>query len=74
MRQKFHMSISIEGMLNWNKRKKINFMHHDDGSKMTDAEARIYLAEALAEGKRVLPMAECEGFDYQKGCPGHPIV
>jgi hypothetical protein len=67
------MSVNIEGLLRNCKRRKITFMMHDDGSKMTDTEARLYLAEAQAMGWRLLPMQDCDGFDYQNGCPGHPI-
>lgn len=66
------MSISIEGLLSW--RKKISFMQNDDGTRMSDKEARLYLKKCLAEGKRVLPTSDkCDGFDYIKGCPGHEI-
>jgi hypothetical protein len=42
-----------------------------DGRKVKKAEAVAYLLDRLAEGKRFLPMGACEGFDFQKGCPGH---
>ncbi len=41
------------------------------GKPAKKAEAIEYLMDRLAEGKRVLPMAACEGFDFQNGCPGH---
>lgn len=72
--RKIHLCISIQGILDWHKRKKIKCLVHESGKAMTDAEARAFLAECLAEGKRVLPMSdECEGFSYQTGCPGHEI-
>ena len=68
------MSVNIEGLLRNCKRRKITFMIHDDGSQMTDSEARAYIAECQAKGWRLLPTANCEGFDpFGKGCPGHPI-
>jgi hypothetical protein len=71
--RRMHVSLSIEGALK--SRKKINYMQHDDGKRMSDKEARDYLQESLREGKRVLPISsECEGFDYITGCPGHDIV
>lgn len=30
-----------------------------------------YLREQLALGRKVLPMGNCDNFDYQKGCRGH---
>jgi hypothetical protein len=42
------------------------------GKALKKAEAVEYLLDRLGEGKRVLPIGEpCDGFDYQKGCPGH---
>jgi hypothetical protein len=49
-------------------------MFHDSekGRDLTGPETREYLLDRLAEGKRVLPCSpDCEGFDYQTGCPGH---
>lgn len=37
----------------------------------TVVEIKKYLRGQIAEGKRVLPMCDCLGFDFQKGCPGH---
>ena len=43
----------------------------DNGKECTDKEARDYLKECLNKGYKVIPFGECEGFDYQTGCPGH---
>lgn len=71
--RKIHLSISIQGILDMHKRKKIKCLKNESGKTMTDSEAREFLSECLAEGKRVLPMDDCEGFSYQTGCPGHEI-
>lgn len=34
-------------------------------------ECRDWLKVQLAQGKRVLPMGNCKGFNFQTGCPGH---
>lgn len=34
--------------------------------------AAIGLCDELAKGRRVLPLGECDNFDYQTGCQGHP--
>jgi hypothetical protein len=70
-----HMAINIEGILRQFKRKKITFFNNDDGSRMSDAQARQYIAECQAKGWKYLPCSNnCEGFDpFDKGCPGHPI-
>ncbi|QZN81657.1 hypothetical protein K5K93_04270 [Stenotrophomonas sp. DR822] len=42
------------------------------GDPVTAAEARRVLTDHLANGRRVIPLAPCEGFDYSgTGCPGH---
>jgi hypothetical protein len=44
----------------------------DDGRKMSGAAVREELLDYLSEGKKVLPtVADCEGFSYETGCPGH---
>lgn len=67
------MCMSIEGALS--NPKKITYMQDDYGKRVSDKEARAYLKQCLAEGKRVIPTSnECEGFDYITGCPGHKIT
>jgi len=75
MSTRHHLAIDIQGLLDNCKRRKITFMNHDDGSRMTDREARDYIAARQAEGHKLMSMSnECEGFDpFEKGCPGHPI-
>jgi hypothetical protein len=71
---KFHMSVNIEGLLRNYKRRKINIMEDDNGNKLTDAEARAEIARLQSLGHKLMPTAECEGFDpFGGGCPGHPI-
>lgn len=69
----FHMVLDIRGCLaNWSPRDMRGMFKHDDGRVMDPREARNVLVDELAKGRRVLPIGdECEGFDYQNGCPGH---
>lgn len=72
-----HLSLDIAGYLMNHTRKRdyAGMFRHDDGRPMTADEAKRTLLAELASGKRVLPMSdECEGFDYQTGCPGHEVV
>jgi len=72
---KQHMCLDIEGALNWTKNNnKKSFANHDDGRPMTNRELRQHLMDSAFEGKRVLPMGECDNFDYQTGCRGHDIT
>lgn len=68
-----HMSANINGMLRNYKRKKMDGLLEDNGKPLNDREARAYLQECLAKGWRLIPCGDCEGFDYQTGCPGHPV-
>lgn len=40
---------------------------------MTAKEVKAFLREQLALGRRVLPMGDCDNFDYQTGCRGHIV-
>lgn len=74
MEKSTHMCMDIKGALNLIRKRKDNqksFADHDDGRAMTYAELREFLYDALGEGKRVLPMGDCDNFDYQRGCRGH---
>ena len=72
-----HMSISLQGMLNNFKRKKITIMSDDDGNQLSDSEARAEIARRLALGHTLMCCAgddKCEGYDpFVKGCPGHKV-
>ena len=72
------MSIDIQGFLeHYRKRSMRGLVIKDDGTPMTDAEARQYLYDHLLQGHKLLPMCdekECPDFDYfGGGCPGHGI-
>lgn len=72
---KKHMCLSVRGALaqvpnNNNK----SFANHDNGYPMTNKELWVYLMKADFEGKRVLPMGDCDNFDDQTGCRGHDIT
>lgn len=45
----------------------------DGKTLMTVKEIRDFLQAQLAMGRRVLPMGDCDNFDYQTGCKGHVV-
>lgn len=69
---KRHLALNVSGALaqcpNTN---KMSYANHDDGRAMTYKELREYLTKAKFEGKRLLPMGDCDNFDYETGCRGH---
>lgn len=70
----YHFCQDIEGAIrNWKfPRDYRKVFKKDDGTFATPDEARDFLFEQLRDGKRVLPIGNCEGFDFVTGCPGHP--
>jgi hypothetical protein len=38
---------------------------------MTPAQVRNAMYDELAKGHEVLPLGECDNFDFIKGCQGH---
>lgn len=73
---KYHFCMSIYGALKMNKAGfdeiHTNCCKSDDGSRfLSPKEVRAELVKAASEGKRVLPVGECDNFDYQEGCLGH---
>lgn len=72
---KTHMGLSVEGALRQiPNNNKYSFANHDDGRAMTNKELRVYLTKARFEGKRLLPMGDCDNFDDQNGCRGHDVT
>lgn len=72
---KRHLCASIQGLLQNNKRKGSlkGVLKDATGRDLSDEEARAYLQECLAKGWRVIPVGECDNFDYQTGCRGHSL-
>ena len=45
-----------------------------DGKTLeTTKEVRTFLQGQLDLGRRVLPMGDCDDYDYQTGCKGHYV-
>lgn len=69
------MALSIRGALKWSKRELRDLAKSIvvNGKRRcsTAEDARQFLLDRLSEGKELLPMGKCDGFDYRTGCPGH---
>lgn len=77
-RKRVHMVGSIEGMLkNYTPRQFAktfgDAFTDSDGRLIHPTEARKMLHERFAQGERLIPYGDCEGFDPVTGCPGHPM-
>lgn len=78
VRGRVHMSQSITGpLMNWKKsdwKRATTYIKRNDGSTYSPNELKLAFMDELAKGREVIPIGECEGFDYKTGCPGHPII
>lgn len=78
MSRTIHVCLSVRGALRWDKRQMrqaTKWITPTAGGRYTVEQLREALMDELAQGHEVIPYgAECEGFDYKTGCPGHERV
>ena len=79
MGKKYHLCQSVRGALNHSTRdfKRIytNCCKREGESRyMTPDEVREYFYDCLSEGKEVIPLCDCDNFDFKKGCQGHEEI
>lgn len=73
MKRRVHMRLNIEGAIR-NAKDLKGCITTDDGKVLnTVAEIREFMRGQLAMGRKVLPIGDCDNFDYQTGCKGHII-
>jgi hypothetical protein len=73
----YHMHLSLRGALNWPKpqfKKLLKGITKADGSRFTSEELREAFYDDIAAGKEVVPVGECDNFDFKTGCLGHPVA
>jgi len=69
-----HMCMSVRGALNWDKatlKRNARGMSDPYGNPMTPDQVRNALMDELAQGHEVIPLGECDNFDFKTGCKGH---
>ena len=66
----YHFCIDIDRAIENAKMLK-GFITFDGRTLQTVAEIRAFLREQKKIGRRVLPIGDCDNFDYEKGCLGH---
>ena len=67
-----HCCLDIEGGIR-NAKDLKGCITIDGRTLMTTEEVKEALRYQLALGRRVLPMGDCDNFDYQTGCNGHVV-
>lgn len=72
MKRRIHMSLNIDGGIQ-NARLLKGCITVDGRVLNTVKEIRAFLYEQKAMGRKVLPMGDCDNFDYQTGCQGHQV-
>lgn len=71
-----HLCLSVRGALNWSKAEMRRWAPSItvDGKQLRTAdEVRNFLLDELSKGHEVLPLGECDNFDWKTGCRGHDI-
>ena len=66
------MSLDIDGGIK-NARLLKGYITVDGRTLNTVKEIRAFLYEQKAMGRELLPIGDCDNFDYQKGCLGHQV-
>lgn len=73
MKTTYHMGLDVKGVLkNWKPSQLKGLLNHPDGKSMTADEVKDVLLNELSKGHEMLPIGECDKFDYKSGCLGHP--
>lgn len=68
-RTTYHFRLSVRGAL---KNQSFDGLLHNDGRQMTREEAFTTLRDSLKAGHEYIPMGDCDNWDDEKGCLGHP--
>lgn len=72
MRNRYHMRVDIEGAMR-NAEEYIGAIIVDGKKLQTVEEVKQFFKNQLDLGRKVLPIGDCDNFDYQKGCMGHKV-
>lgn len=65
-----HFCQSVEGALkNWKRREWVSIMKSNSLKSVEEAQELFW--KLHSEGKRVIPIGDCDNFDFKTGCRGH---
>jgi len=70
MSTEFHLQLCVRGAI---RNRSFTGFQHDDGRPMTRDEALQALCDCLKAGKEYIPLGQCDNWDDEKGCLGHPV-
>lgn len=66
---KYHISLSISGAI---RNKSFKGFADDKGNPMPPKVAEAHLKIMQYEGKKLMKIVDCDNWDEEKGCLGHP--
>lgn len=72
MARRIHLHVSVDGALR-NPEPYIGAVKVDGKTLNTRAEVKAFFEYQRAMGRKLLPLGECDNFDYETGCRGHEI-
>jgi hypothetical protein len=79
--RRFHVGMSVSGAIKngvWKKGARESLVgcttDSETGRLLTSAEILTALNDHLEADHRVIPFANCDNWDFQKGCRGHEII
>ncbi len=67
----FHLCLNIRGCISSGDYKNWVGSISDNGRLLTAREILAGLFDEIAQGRAVIPIGQCDNFDYQTGCRGH---
>jgi len=74
MTERHHMMQSVDGPLaNWSDEEWEDACDWFEPTFVSGAGLKAEFKRLQSEGIKVLPVGDCENFDYIKGCLGHPV-
>ena len=72
----YHLCQSVRGPLtNWTPKqwkRATQWIKKNDGTAYEPFELKQAFLDELARGHEVVPIGECDNFDWKEGCKGHP--
>lgn len=71
MKTVYHDQLSVRAALRLEDKQLAGFT--ENGKAIPPRQMRLLLQRADSDGKRYIPLGNCQDFDFQKGCPGHVV-
>lgn len=70
----YHIDLSVRAALHWSEdewQERVTIFSDEDGQPLTVYQAKEFLMDELKRGHELLPVGDCDNFDFEHGCQGH---